>query len=400
MCELTNSGTVATASNIRTLRRMRRAAIGVLLSCLSGPALAAALNTPAMTGPLVANPDPFSFDAGPLGTLYITGAATGLAFWQDNPSPGNQTWRADLSNCQVFIQKTDGWLQFFADIGAYSQPALGIPYVSADDAVENSFGLLPQAYLKIAPTATFNIEAGKLPTQIGNENSLPFQNVNIERGLLWNQTPSFTRGVQANYANGPVNVALSWNDGYYSDRLNWITGTASYAWNDNIDTVEIIGGANLGHTGYSSFATPLAQNNSVIGDLAYTYVLGAWMVDPYVQFSHVPSNSEIGFLHGASTFSGAMLASYSFTNQFFLAGRVEYIAGSGQAVNGTPDLLYGPGSDAWSLTLTPTFQRGIFFARAEASYVGAGGALPGDEFGDHLDKSVQERLMLESGVLF
>jgi hypothetical protein len=382
-------------------RRIGRIATTALIFVsISGPAFAAALNTPPMTGPLVADPHPLSVDAGPLGTVYITGAATGVAFWQDNPEPGDHSWRADLSNGQVFIQKTDGWLQFFADIGAYSQPALGIPYVSASDAVEDSYGLLPQAYLKIAPTATFNIEAGKLPTQIGNENSLTFQNVDIQRGLLWNQTPSFTRGVQANYANGPVSVAVSWNDGYYSDRLNWITGTASYAWNDNIDTVGIIGGANLGRTGYSSFATPLAQDNSVIGDVTYTYVLGAWMVDPYVQFSHVPADSGIGFLHGASTFSGAVLASYSFTNEIFLAGRVEFIGSSGQAAAGTPNLLYGAGSNAWSLTLTPTFQHGIFFARAEASYVGAGGASPGDEFGDRLDKSSQARFMLETGALF
>jgi len=366
----------------------------------NGRAFAAAMNTPSMTGPLVANPNPLSFDAGSLGTIYLTGAATGLAFWQNNPVPGNEPGYVDLSNGQLIVQKADGWLQFFADVGAYSQPALGTPYVSAVDATEHSFGYLPQGYLKIAPTPTISIEAGKLPTQIGEENSLSFQNVDIERGLLWNQTPSFTRGVQANYSNGPVNVDVSWNDGYYSDRLNWVTGTASYAWNDNIDTVGIIGGANLGHTGYSSFATPLAQNNSVIGDLSYAYVLGAWMVNPYVQASHVPANPQIGFLHGASTFSGALLASYSFTNELFLAGRAEYISATGNDAAGTPDLLYGPGSNAWSLTLTPTFQHGIFFARADASYVSADNAQAGDEFGARLDKSGQSRLMLETGVLF
>lgn len=370
------------------------------LSFVSGPALAAALNTPPMTGPLVANPNPFSLDAGPLGTVYVTGIASGLAFWQNNPVPGDREWNLDFSNAHVFVQKTTGLLQFFADVGAYSQPALGTAYTSADDAVRHSYGLLPQAYLKLAPTDTFSIEVGKLPTQIGDENSLTFQNVNIERGLLWNQTPSFTRGVQANYADGPITASVSWNDGYYSDRLNWITGTASYAWNDNIDTIGIIGGANLGHTGYSSFATPLAQNNSVIGDLTYTYVLGSWMVDPYVQFSYVPTNFEIGFLHGASTVSGAVLASYSFTNEWFLAGRAEYIATSGRDAPGTPNLLYGPGSNAWSLTLTPIFQHGIFFARADASYVSAGGATAGDLFGATLDKSSQVRLMLETGVLF
>jgi Putative beta-barrel porin-2, OmpL-like. bbp2 len=371
-----------------------------LFSLFCGPGHAAALNTPAMTGPLVANPSPFSFDAGSLGTLYVTGAATGLGVWQDNPVPGNGTWRADLGNGQIFIQRTDGWLQFFADVGGYSQPSLGTPYVSAGDAVEHSFGLLPQGYLKIVPTPTFSIEAGKLPTQIGEENSLTFQNVNIERGLLWNQTPSFTRGVQANYASGPLSVAISWNDGYYSNRLSWITGTASWSRNDNIDTLGIIGGANLAHTTYATFTAPLAQNNSAIGDISYTHIFGAWMIQPYIQLSHVPSNPEIGFPRGASTYSGAVLASYAFTGEFFLAGRAEYITTTGQDVPGTPNLLYGPGSNAWSLTLTPTFQRGIFFARADLSYVLAAEAAPGDGFGTRLDKSSQSRLMLESGVLF
>jgi hypothetical protein len=362
--------------------------------------MAAALNTPAMTGPLVANPNPYSLDMGSLGTLYVTGAGSALAFVQDNPAPANGTTRVDLSNGQIFVQKTDGWLQFFVDAGAYSQPALGTPYISAGDAVENTFGALPQAYIKIAPTPTFSVEAGKLPAQIGNENPMTFQNVNIERGLLWNQTPVFTRGVQANYADGPLTAALSWNDGYYSNRLNWMSGAATWSWNDNIDVVGVNGGANLGHTGYSDFATPLAQNNSSVADITYTHTFGAWMIDPYLQFSHVPANAQIGLLRGASTYSGAVLASYSFTSELFLAARVELIGSSGKNAPGSPNLLYGPGSDAWSLTLTPTFQRGIFFARCEASYVSAGDAAPGDEFGPQFDKSNQTRLLVEGGVLF
>src|ERR1700693_6245640 len=91
----------------------------------NGGAEGAALNTPSMSGPLSANPDPFSIVGGPLGTIYITGVASGLGFWQDNDVPGDRDWRADLSNAQLFVQKTDGWVQFFADVGAYSQPSLG-----------------------------------------------------------------------------------------------------------------------------------------------------------------------------------------------------------------------------------------------------------------------------------
>ena len=353
-----------------------------------------------MSGPLVADPNPGSFDAGPSGTIYITGSASALASWQSNAVPGDQSWRGDFSNGQIFVQKTDGWLQFFVDGGAYSLPSLGTRYMSFDDTATDTFGVVPQAYLKIQPVSAVSLEIGKLPSQIGNENAFTFQNVNIDRGLLWNQTPSFTRGMQANYTKGPLNVAISWNDGYYSNRLNWLTGSASYSLNDGIDTFSLTAGANMGRTGYSSFVTPLAQNNSAICDLVYTYVFGAWMIDPYLQFSDISQDTALGFAHDTSTYSAALLASYSFTGELFLAGRIEYIGTSGHTVAGTPNLLYGPGSDAWSITLTPTFQHGIFFARADASYVGASDTTSGYAFGQHLDRTSQTRFMVESGVLF
>ena len=39
-------------------------------------------------------------------------------------------------------------------------------------------------------------------------------------------------------------------------------------------------------------------------------------------------------------------------------------------MDGAANLLYGPGSAAWSVTVTPTYQKNIFFTRAELSYVG------------------------------
>ena len=373
----------------------------VLLALLAagGGAHAGAMTTPVMGGELVANPDPFSFDAGPLGTIYVTGAASAFASWQTNPVPGDRDTRADLANGQVFVQKTDGWFQFYADAGAYALPSLGTPFLSAEHTAHDTYGYLPQAWVKIAPTAKFSIQAGQLAAIVGNENPFTFQNFNIERGLLWNQTPLFSRGVQANYTSGPLTLQLSWSDGYYSDRFNWLTWQASYSWNDGVDAFSFNGGANIGRTGYSSLVAPLAQNNGVIGDLIYSHTLGSWIVSPYIQFSEVPASSPLGFDHDAASVAGAVLASYAVTPEFFLTGRVEYINTTGNDVPGTPNLLYGPGSDAWSLTFTPTFQHGVFYARSEASYVGALDAAAGNEFGRSLDKSSQVRLMLEAGVV-
>jgi len=110
------------------------------------PAAPTAMTTPTMVGPLAANPNPMSFDAGPLGPVYVTGAVGALGLWQNNKFPGDQ----------------------------------------------NSL----------------------LPTLVGAEYTFSFENMNIERGLLWNQENAVNRGVQLNYAADPFTFAFSWNDGF------------------------------------------------------------------------------------------------------------------------------------------------------------------------------------------
>lgn len=364
-----------------------------------GSANAAALSAPAVVGPLAPNPNPISLDAGPLGPIYVDGAVSGLAFWQDNHVPGDQQWRADVSNGEVFVQKTSGWFQFYVQAGAYSLPSLGTAYLTSGNTIDDTYGALPVGYVKLAPSDSFSIEAGKLPTLIGAEDTFTFENMNIERGLLWNQENAINRGVQFNYTSGPFALALSWNDGFYSDRLNWLAGSVSYTI-DSANSVTFVGAGNTGQTRYATFATPLTQNNEDIFNLIYTWTSGPWTLNPYLQFTNVPANAAIGIVHSASTASGAVLVSYALNDDWKLAARAEYISSSGSAGAGTANLLYGPGSNAWSFTVTPTYQHGIFFARAEASYVGVGGATAGDAFGPNLDKTSQARLMLETGVLF
>jgi len=150
------------------------------------PAAPTAMTTPVMPGPLTANPNPMSFDAGPLGPVYLTGAVSGLGLWQNNISPGDQHSLASLSNGQFFFQKIDGLFQYYVQVGAYTIPALGTPYFNTQKATGDFYGPLPMAWAKVAPTDTFSIQGGKLPTLIGAENTFTYQNMNIERGLIWN----------------------------------------------------------------------------------------------------------------------------------------------------------------------------------------------------------------------
>jgi len=370
----------------------------------AAPAGPTAMTTPAMAGPLTANPKPFSFDAGPLGTTYVTGVVSGLGLVQSHPFLGDHEGVASLSNGQVFVQKTDGLFQYFVQVGAYTLPALGTPYFNTAKATGDFFSPLPQAFIKIVPTDTFSVSAGKLPTLIGAEYTFSFENMNIQRGLLWNQENAVNRGVQANYTAGPLAFALSLNDGFYSNNYNWLWGSVAYTL-DPANTFSFVGGGNFGRSTKSTLATPLFLNNEEIYNWIYTYNAAPWTITPYFQYTNVPRDPTIGAFQSASTYGGAILANYSFPDDSPLPGvslpiRLEYIASTGSAAKGAPNLIYGPGSDAWSITVTPTYQFDKYFVRAEGSYVQAMHTTPGLVFGPTGNSKSQARGMLEFGVLF
>ena len=360
-----------------------------------------------MSGPLAANSAPMSYDGGVLGKWYVTGAVSGYEQTQDNvynysfvSSPDQHSF-SDMSNAQIFINKPDGLVQFFAQFGAYSLPDLGVPYVKSGDALNTWYGPFSQGYVKLAPTDSFSIEAGKLPTLIGAEYTFSFENMNIERGLLWNQENAVNRGVQANYSKGPLAVSVSWNDGLLSNKYSWAWLSVAYTI-DKSNSISFIGSGNTKRTTVNTAVTPLFQNNEQLYNLIYTHTSGPWTIQPYVQYTEVPKIAAVGSLKKASTFGGALLVNY---NSPTIAGlslpvRLEYIASSGNLTDGSPNLMYGPGSKAWSVTVTPTYQYKIFFARAELSYVAASSIAPGAAFGPSGNEKSQSRAMLEAGLLF
>ncbi|MGH9440199.1 MAG: outer membrane beta-barrel protein, partial [Terriglobia bacterium] len=169
----------------------------------TAPAAPQPLAMPSMTAPL-STAVPHTFNAGPFGNLAITGIISGMGLVQGNWIPGDRSTHWDLSNGQVFIQKTTGWWQFYLQAGAYNLPALGTPFLSTVDTVSDLYGPLPQGYLKLAPKGNFSVMIGALPTLIGAEYTFTFENMNIERGLLWNQENAVNRGVQINDSKGKL----------------------------------------------------------------------------------------------------------------------------------------------------------------------------------------------------
>lgn len=373
------------------------AAAAAVLLC-AGSALADPLSTPAMSVPLSANVNPTKFDGGPLGEINVTGVVSGIGYVQNNVVGADYKSRGDISNAQVFIQKTDGPFQFYAQFGGYSIPVLEIPYGKASDNTKNSFGLLPQGWVTWAPSGNFSVNVGKLPTLYGAEYTYTFQNTNIQRGIVWNQENAVNRGVQANYSSGPFALSVSFNDGFYSNRFSWVTAAATYKFDAN-NVLVVSGGGNLSKatSGGSPTYTPLLQNNQEIINVIYTHTAGPLTLTPYFQYNHIPAMPSLGVTRSASTTGFALLGKYSVTPEFSWAFRGEYISSSkGGGV--TSPLFFGPGADAWTATITPTYQKGIFFARGEVSYTKLSDFSAG--FGPAGNKSSQLRGVIETGFLF
>ena len=355
------------------------------------------LPNPSMAGPL-ATAVPHEFDAGPFGKLDVTGILSGVGITTGNHFPDNEATLWDLSNGQVFVQKTIGWWQFYLQAGAYNIPDLGVPLLSTVDTVKDLYGPFPQGYLKLVK-GNFSFEIGALPTLIGAEYTFDFENMNIERGLLWNQENAVSRGIQLNYTYKKLSTSISWNDGFYSDRYTWITGSVAYAFN-SANTLSFVAGGNAGQYDKNTYATPLYLNNEQIYNVIYTYTKGPWIVSPYFQYTNVPTIPKFGITSGVATAGGALLATYNFKHGISLSVRPEYIAATGSAANGAINVLYGPGSNAFSFTITPAYVKGAFFARGEFAIVHAGSLTPGDAFGPLGTDANQPRGAVEMGFMF
>ncbi len=360
------------------------------------PPAAGPLPTPSITGPIQELP-PAVFDAGPFGKIAANGFLSGMGLVQNNHVPGDKSSQVGLSNGQIFLQRTDGWFQFYVQAGVYNLPALGTPFLQTDKTVSNTYGPVPVAYLKLQPGKNTSIEIGSLPTLIGAEYTFTFENMNIERGLLWNQETAVSRGIQINQTMGKFTASLSWNDGFYSNRYSWLSGSLAYT--KGAHSLSFVAGGNLSQTAYSSYVTPV-QNNGSIYNVIYTYSKGSWILQPYFQYTNVPTNAKIGITKGASTTGGAILVNHTFKHGFSLPVRWEYISSSGSVNDGAVNLMYGPGSAGTSITVTPTFQYGGFFGRFDVSYVHASNYVPGSVFGPAGLNNNQTRAMAEIGFVF
>ena len=365
----------------------------------AAPATAPApLSTFVLTGPLQWLP-PATFDAGPFGKLSVNGIVTGFSQFQNNSVPGDDKAQATLSNGQVFIQKADGKYQYYVQVGAYTMPTLSVPFTNAQNTVSNFYGPVPVAFLKLPVGKTTSFEIGSLPTLMGAESTFTYQNFNIERGIVWNQENAINRGIQVNQALGKyLSASFSWNDGYYSNRYSFLSGSLTFTKGPH--TLVYDGMGNLGQTVFQATATPI-QNNGSMHAVIYTYSKGAWIVSPYFQYGKLPTNSKVGVTKSTSATGGAINVSYAFKSGFSIPVRFEYLGSSGSATDGSVNMLgFGAGSSGTTFTATPTYQKGGMYVRGDLGYVSATNYTKGDVFGSAGTVGSQFRGVLEFGFIF
>jgi hypothetical protein len=186
-----------------------------------------------------------------------------------------------------------------------------------------------------------------------------------------------------------------------------VSGLATYTINSS-NTLAFAAGGNTKKTYVSNSATSPIFNNSQVYNLIYTHTDGPWTIMPYLQYTTVPSLNRLGTT-SASTSGAAVFIDYIFPattklgntslSGLSLPVRLEYISTSANRTTGA-NLLYGPRSNAFSATFTPTYQWKVYYVRAEASYVQASRTAPGAAFGLDGASKTQARGMVELGVLF
>jgi hypothetical protein len=403
--------------------RFRVCCVGlILIASLSGRALAepqtpgpkpqvlaAASPTPRPTATPTPAPAPSSTSL-TLGPLTIDGVFSAFSLFTsqvnatgalDTPTGADLSNRTDISNGFLIVNKSSGTFRYGFAAGAYNIPVVGF---SLNKTIQNGantslYGALPSVYVEYAPTSYFNLQAGKLATFTGQESTYTYQNINIQRGILWNIETAVSRGIGATLTGSKFNGSLQVNDGYYSGNRLGVEGQITNTPNSNT-TYEFV--FVIPNSSAPGNATASIANKTLYNPLL-TYTTGKWQFQPYLLWVESPASSALGYTNAEHAFGAAFMGTYSLNTIWSLPFRVEYGKNGSTQSDKSPNanlLGYGPGSSAWTYTLTPTYRKGVFFARAEASDVTVSNLTPGTAFGAGGMQSNQFRSGLEAGLQF
>jgi len=161
--------------------------------------------SPTLAGALD-QPDPISFEAGPLGTLQLSGGADGFSYGLTGTGDGlnkgllgtSTSYGVQFLNGLVKLEKPDGLIQFTIEAGAVNSLTLGTR--PKPPAVQKwSTGPVRSAYLTVAPTPNLTISAGQIGSLEGYESGIDWKNFNMMTTAIWDVENAQSVGVNVTY---------------------------------------------------------------------------------------------------------------------------------------------------------------------------------------------------------
>lgn len=372
----------------------------------------------------VQQPEPFTFNAGPLGTLSLSGGADAYAYALTGAgSDANKgllgtstSLGVEFFNGLVKLQKPEGLVQFTIEAGAVNSLVLG-SRPKPQTAQKWSTGPFRSAYVTIAPTEHFSVSAGQVGSLEGFESAIDWKNFNMMQTSLWDVENAQSVGVSATYKYGRFSGSVVFSDGFDTNVWNYLQLSASYAVNDR-HSVTLFGATNLGSTGLGArfygnatrpwTATSVAVagaanlvNSSVIGAY-YEFKAGGLTLVPEVQYVWSTRNPSVGLTDYSSHFGAALFANYQFPNSpFSLGGWLQYFTS-----NGRETWFLNPGAQGVGMVAGPTWSpewaKKHLFLRGEAGLlhlitVGVPGSVG---YGSSGNGRNQATFLAEVGVLF
>jgi len=348
----------------------------------------------------------FRLDEGAFGKLNIDGAVSGYYLYSNNVPPnstpppnGDKKNRYDISNALVNISKPDGLVRFTIVAGAYAFPTVGETTAKTTQSGYNTdlYSALPIAYLEFDPNSSISIKVGKLPTMIGYESAFTYQNIDIQRSILWGMQPVVSRGIRFTYTKGIFTGNIELNDGFYSEKKPAIEGSFSLAPNQNSSI-----SFNFIYPDKSTKPNPTASPaNKQEYELTGSYTLSKFTFAFDSMYVNVPTDTSAGTTSNHA-FGIAGYATYNINDAWSLNARAEYDqeGSSGTDIMGF-NLL---GAHAYSITITPEYKYKQFFIRPEVSYVHITNVASAYYYTSPSDatptKNTQIRLGLEAGFVF
>jgi len=210
-----------------------------------------------------------------------------------------------------------------------------------------------QAYVEVL-FKNFNIKAGRILTNIGGEAPYTWQNINIQRGLVWNGEPVYYNGVRVSGNFGAYSFYVGVNDRDTSDGKMaleaGVGGELSYKTSVSLNIL-----------------IPDSKDNNPTKVYNLTFTSDYFEKAPitfYVDYLSRPKKGQ-----DTQSIGAALLVDFKVNEQISVGSRVEYVNNDGDGNN----YGIGTGNNALTFTLTPKYQINKYlYVRGEASYVSLG----------------------------